>query len=45
MTPVDVTSIPTGEVVPVAGTRFDFTSPRLIGKGIGADGCAQRSSA
>ncbi|KAK9826743.1 hypothetical protein WJX81_003792 [Elliptochloris bilobata] len=38
MTPVDATSIPTGEVAPVAGTRFDFTSPRCIGDGLGADG-------
>ena len=42
MTPVDETSIPTGEVVPVAGTRFDFTSPRRIGEDLGADGWAQR---
>ena len=43
MTPVDATSIPTGEVVPVVGTRFDFTSPRPIREGVGADGWAQRS--
>lgn len=42
MTPVDATSIPTGEVVPVAGTRFDFTSPRRIGEDLGPDGWAQR---
>ena len=43
MTPVDATSIPTGEVVPVAGTRFDFTSARPIREGVGAEGWAQRS--
>jgi aldose 1-epimerase len=30
-TPVDSTSIPTGELRPVAGTPFDFTSPTPIG--------------
>lgn len=33
-TPVDATLIPTGEIRPVAGTAFDFTSPRLIGERI-----------
>jgi aldose 1-epimerase len=33
-TPVDETLIPTGEVRPVAGTPFDFTSPRPIGERI-----------
>jgi len=36
-TPVDATLIPTGEVVPVAGTPFDFTSPTAIGARIGSD--------
>ncbi len=30
-TPVDVTLIPTGELRPVAGTPFDFTTPTAIG--------------
>lgn len=30
-TPVDATSIPTGEIAPVAGTPFDFTTPVAIG--------------
>lgn len=30
-TPVDQTSIPTGEIAPVAGTPFDFTKPARIG--------------
>jgi aldose 1-epimerase len=30
-TPVDDTLIPTGEIAPVAGTPFDFTSPTRIG--------------
>ena len=30
--PVDATSIPTGEVADVAGTIYDFTSPKQIGK-------------
>lgn len=34
MTPADATLIPTGEIVPVAGTPFDFTSPRPIGRDI-----------
>jgi len=33
-TPVDETLIPTGEIAPVAGTAFDFTSQRPIGEGI-----------
>jgi len=32
--PVDATQIPTGEIAPVAGTPFDFTSPREIGERI-----------
>lgn len=33
-TPVDSTLIPTGEIAPVAGTPFDFTSFRTIGSRI-----------
>ncbi|MGS2643041.1 aldose epimerase family protein [Streptosporangium sp. LJ11] len=32
--PVDATQIPTGELAPVAGTPFDFTSPYEIGERI-----------
>lgn len=37
MTPVDGGLIPTGELTAVAGTPFDFTSPKAIGKDIGAE--------
>lgn len=37
MTPVDSTLIPTGAVVPVAGTPFDFREAMAIGARIGAD--------
>jgi aldose 1-epimerase len=33
--PIDDTSIPTGELAPVKGTPFDFTSPHTIGERIG----------
>jgi aldose 1-epimerase len=33
-TPVDETLIPTGEIAPVAGTAFDFTTSKPIGDGI-----------
>jgi len=33
-TPVDETSIPTGEIAPVKGTPFDFTTPHRIGERI-----------
>jgi aldose 1-epimerase len=36
-TPVDEGLIPTGELAPVAGTPFDFTSPKAIGKDIDAN--------
>lgn len=36
-TPVDDTLIPTGKIEPVKGTPFDFTSPKPIGRDIGAD--------
>lgn len=36
-TPADQWSIPTGEIRPVAGTPFDFTQKKKIGRDIGAD--------
>ncbi|MBP2229590.1 aldose 1-epimerase [Azospirillum agricola] len=36
-TPTDATAIPTGEIRPVAGTPFDFTTPHRIGERIDAD--------
>jgi len=36
-TPVDSVMIPTGEIRPVAGTPFDFTTPHTIGERIGLD--------
>lgn len=36
-TPVVAGAIPTGEIVPVAGTPMDFTSPKRIGDEIDAD--------
>jgi aldose 1-epimerase len=36
-TPVNAGLIPTGELAPVAGTPFDFTQPRLLGKDIDAE--------
>jgi aldose 1-epimerase len=36
-TPVDEGLIPTGELAPVAGTPFDFTSSKAIGKDIDAN--------
>jgi aldose 1-epimerase len=36
-TPTDASSIPTGEIAPVAGTPFDFTSPHPIGERIDQD--------
>lgn len=33
-TPVDATLIPTGDIAPVAGTAFDFTTPHAIGERI-----------
>lgn len=36
-TPVDATLIPTGELAPVAGTPFDFTTPHAIAERISAD--------
>lgn len=37
-TVVDTALIPTGELRPVAGTPFDFTTPKLIGKDLNATG-------
>lgn len=36
-TPVDAGLIPTGEILPVAGTPFDFTTAHLIGERVKAD--------
>jgi aldose 1-epimerase len=38
MTPVDSTLIPTGEIVPIAGTPFDFRDPVTIGARINDGG-------
>lgn len=38
-TPVDMTQIPTGALVPVKGTPFDFTTPQPIGSRIKQVGC------
>ena len=35
--PIDETSIPTGEILKVEGTPFDFRTPKLVGKDIKAD--------
>ncbi len=35
-TPIDEMSIPTGELTPVEGTPFDFTTPKTIGRDIEA---------
>ena len=37
-TPTDETLIPTGKIEPVAGTPFDFTKPKPIGKDLKAAG-------
>lgn len=37
ITPVDTTLIPTGELMPVAGTPFDFRKPTAIGDRINAE--------
>lgn len=34
-TPIDSTFMTTGEIMPVSGTPFDFTSPKAIGASIG----------
>ncbi len=34
---IDAGAIPTGQIVPVAGTPFDFTQPTVIGARIGGD--------
>jgi aldose 1-epimerase len=33
-TPVDAELIPTGEIIPVAGTPFDFRTPKVVGERI-----------
>ncbi len=35
--PIDDTSIPTGEILKVAGTPFDFRTPKAVGRDINAD--------
>ena len=35
--PIDDTSIPTGEILKVEGTPFDFRTPKAVGKDIDAD--------
>ena len=35
--PIDETSIPTGEILKVAGTAFDFRTPKPVGQDINAD--------
>lgn len=37
ITPVNEALIPTGNLLPVAGTPFDFTSPKAIGRDIDAE--------
>jgi aldose 1-epimerase len=37
-TPVDSTAIPTGEIAPVKGTPFDFTTPKPIGRDLNSSG-------
>lgn len=37
LTPVNETLIPTGELLPVAGTPFDFNKPTAIGERVDAD--------
>ena len=41
MTPVDAGLIPTGEITPVAGTPFDFTTPHKIGERVDTKGDKQ----
>ncbi len=41
ITPVDDVLIPTGELAPVAGTPFDFTSPTAIGERVDTEGDEQ----
>ncbi len=36
-TPTDAGAIPTGEIAPVKGTPFDFTTPKPIGRDINKD--------
>lgn len=36
-TPIDSTFMTTGEITPVAGTPFDFTTPKTVGQDIDAD--------
>lgn len=36
-TPADAASVPTGEILPVAGTPMDFRQEKTVGRDIGAD--------
>lgn len=44
-TPSDASSLPTGEIRPVAGTPFDFTAAKPLGRDIGADDLQLRQAA
>jgi len=39
--PIDETSIPTGEILKVEGTPFDFRTPHTVGERIGDTSCQQ----
>ena len=39
--PIDETSIPTGEILKVEGTPFDFRTPHAVGERIGDTSCQQ----
>lgn len=43
--PIDETSIPTGEIIKVEGTPFDFRTPKPIGRDIDADDIQIRNGA
>lgn len=43
--PIDDTSIPLGEIAPVKGTPFDFTTPKPVGKDIDADDIQTKNGA
>ena len=44
-TPVDSTYMTTGEIVPVAGTPMDFTTPKAVGRDINTPGDEQLANA
>ncbi len=43
--PIDDTSIPLGEIAPVKGTPFDFTTPKPVGRDIDADDIQTKNGA